>query len=396
MMLRAVLVGTILFIATAFVHAQSVRDTVGPLEQSATRSSPENPIPRRLSAPPAARVQEWQGLPAGYGLVRLQVTLDTSGRVAEIRSLTEPLVQFATDVFANDPRRRALADAMLKSAAASVSQWTYEAPKTPITFPVAVTFPSGTDPIAVQDSTSLAPRGGGPPPALAGRGQTSPPISDFAKAAGAMPIGGSIRPPAQVNKVPPKYPVAAQLERVAGMVVLEVIIGVDGKVREGRVTRSVAFLDEAAIEAVRQWEYTPTLLDGKPVPVVMTVTVSFNLDKVPFEPPLVVYPWPAAQGAVRAGYTGTVAVPRQTKNARPDFPGKARSQGRTGGAVLLELLVGTDGKVTDVRVIRSSPLFDNEALKTARKWEFEPTLVNGVPTPVVVPATVMFSTQVVR
>ena len=64
-----------------------------------------------------------------------------------------------------------------------------------------------------------------------------------------------------------------------------------------------------------------------------------------------------------------------------------------GGAVLLELLVGTNGKVTDVRVIRSSPLFDNEALETARKWEFEPTLVNGVPTPVVVPATVMFSTS---
>ena len=234
-------------------------------------------------------------------------------------------------------------------------------------------------------------------PAAVARGQTlPPPPSDFGVAAGAVRVGGRIRPPTQINKVPPVYPQAAQLERVAGMVVLEVIIGTDGRVREGKVMRSVAFLDEAAIEAVRQWVYTPTELDGKLVPVVMTVTVTFNLDKVPFEPPLVVSPWPAAQGAVRAGYMGTVAVPRQTKNARPNFPGKARSQGRTGGAVLLELLVGTNGKVTDVRVIRSSPLFDNEALETARKWEFEQTLVNGVPMPVVVPATVMFATQVVR
>jgi protein TonB len=114
------------------------------------------------------------------------------------------------------------------------------------------------------------------------------------------------------------------------------------------------------------------------------------------EPTLTVFPWPAAAGAVRAGLGGTIGVPRQTKNARPDFPGNARSAGRTGGAVLLELLIGTNGTVTDARVIRSSPLFDNEALETARKWEFEPTLVNGVPTPVVVPATVMFSTQLVR
>jgi TonB family protein len=334
-------------------------------------------------------------LPAGYGLVRLQVTLDTSGRVAEIRSLAEPFLQFAAAVSADDQRRRSLADAVLKSAATSVSQWTYEARETPITFPVAVTFPSGTDPIAVQDSTDLPPRGGGPPPALAGRGQTSLP-PNFGAAAGAVRIGGRVRPPTKTKNVPPVYPQAAQLEGVAGMVVLEVIIGVDGKVRDGRVMRSVAFLDDAAIEAVRQWEYTPTELDGKLVPVVMTVTVSFNLDKIPFEPALTVFPWPAAQGAVRAGYTGTVAVPRQTKNARADFPGQARSAGRTGGAVLLELLVGTEGKVTDVRVIRSSPLFDNEALETARKWEFEPTLVNGVPTPVVVPATVMFSTQRAR
>jgi protein TonB len=125
----------------------------------------------------------------------------------------------------------------------------------------------------------------------------------------------------------------------------------------------------------------------------MTVTVTFNMDVGISEPPLTVFPWPAAKGAVRAGLGGTVDIPRQTRNARADFPSKARDARRTGGAVLLELLIGTDGRVTDARVIRSSPLFDNEALEAVRKWEFEPTLVNGVPTPVVVPATIAFSTQ---
>lgn len=378
MVLRALLVGAILSVATVFVHGQTVRDTVGPLEASATRSSPENPIPRRLSAPPAARVQEWKQF-TGLGIVRFLVTLDTTGRIAEIRKVLGPNVQQGSGPAIDPGTQRAIADAIMKSAVASVSQWTYDPPRAPITFMVSFTFPSGGDPTATQDPAPPLARGGGPP------------VSDLAAAAGAVRIGGRIKPPMQTKKVNPVYPLAAQLERVAGMVILEVIIGTDGKVRDGKVMRSVAFLDEAAIEAVRQWEYTPTELDGKLVPVVMTVTVSFNMDVGVNEPPLTVYAWPAAQGAVRAGLGGTVALPRQTKSARPDFPGKARSAGRTGGAVLLELLIGTNGKVTDVRVIRSSPLFDNEALETARKWEFEPTLVNGVATPVVAPATMIFS-----
>lgn len=377
-MLRAVLVGAFLFVATVFVHAQSVRETVGPLEQSATPSSPENPIPRRLSAPPASRVQEWKEF-IGFGRVQFQVTLDAAGRIGEIRKVLGPQVQQGTGPAIDPGTQRAIADAITKSALASLSQWTYEPPKAPITFVVSFAFPSGANPIANQE----------PVPPF-GRGGRS--LSDFAAAAGAVPIGGRVKPPTKTKNVTPVYPQAAQAERVQGIVQLEVIIGVDGKVREGRVTRSVAFLDDAAIEAVRQWEYTPTELDGKFVPVVMPVTVSFNMDVGRPEPPLNPAPWPAAAGAARIG--GNITVPRQTKNARPDFPSGARSRGRNEGAVLLELLLGTDGKVQDVRVLRSSPLFDENAIKAARKWEFEPTLVNGVATPLVMPATVVFSTIV--
>jgi protein TonB len=59
---------------------------------------------------------------------------------------------------------------------------------------------------------------------------------------------------------------------------MEAIIGVDGTVRDVRVLRSIPVLDQAATDAVRQWEYTPTLLNGVPVPVIMTVTVSFTLN----------------------------------------------------------------------------------------------------------------------
>jgi protein TonB len=64
---------------------------------------------------------------------------------------------------------------------------------------------------------------------------------------------------------------------VEGLVILEAVIAEDGSVRDIRVLRSVQLLDAAAVEAVREWRFTPTLLNGQPVPVVMTITVAFTL-----------------------------------------------------------------------------------------------------------------------
>ena len=65
--------------------------------------------------------------------------------------------------------------------------------------------------------------------------------------------------------------------RVAGVVIIEATIGPNGKVQNARALRSIPLLDQAALDAVKQWEYTPTLLNGVPVPVIMTVTVNFTL-----------------------------------------------------------------------------------------------------------------------
>ena len=75
----------------------------------------------------------------------------------------------------------------------------------------------------------------------------------------------------------PVYPDIAMRARIAGVVVLEATIDAQGKVVNLRVLRSVPLLDQAAVDAVRQWEFTPTRLNGVAVPVVMTVTVNFTL-----------------------------------------------------------------------------------------------------------------------
>jgi periplasmic protein TonB len=73
------------------------------------------------------------------------------------------------------------------------------------------------------------------------------------------------------------YPPIAQSARVQGVVILETLIGANGRVEDARVLRSIPLLDQAALDAVRQWEFTPTLLNGNPVPVIMTTTVQFSL-----------------------------------------------------------------------------------------------------------------------
>ena len=91
-------------------------------------------------------------------------------------------------------------------------------------------------------------------------------------------VGGNIEPPRKIVDVGPVYPAVAQQARVQGLVICEVLIGPDGKVADARILRSIALLDQAALDAVRQWEYTRTLLNGNPVPVIMTVTVNFTLE----------------------------------------------------------------------------------------------------------------------
>ncbi|HCE03424.1 MAG TPA: energy transducer TonB, partial [Acidobacteria bacterium] len=90
-------------------------------------------------------------------------------------------------------------------------------------------------------------------------------------------VGGNVSPPTKTKDVAPIYPAVAQSARVSGVVILEAVIGVDGRVTDVKVLREVALLSDAAIAAVRQWEYTPTMLNGSPVPVIMTVTVNFTL-----------------------------------------------------------------------------------------------------------------------
>ena len=90
-------------------------------------------------------------------------------------------------------------------------------------------------------------------------------------------VGPGIREPRRIAGGPPEYPLMARNARVQGTVILEAVINDRGTIERMKVLRSVPLLDAAAIAAVQNWRYTPTLLNGVPVSVLMTITINFTL-----------------------------------------------------------------------------------------------------------------------
>lgn len=92
-------------------------------------------------------------------------------------------------------------------------------------------------------------------------------------------VGGDVRPPRKIYNVNPIYPAEAQAAGVQGVVIMQLLIDGDGMVADVELLRSIPALDQAAIDAVWQWLYEPTLINGKRVELLTTVTVNFTLQQ---------------------------------------------------------------------------------------------------------------------
>jgi protein TonB len=289
--------------------------------------TPENPIPRRLSSVPIAYPAELRG--SGYrGSVLVRVTLDASGAVAGVDRVSSEAVGDSTVA-----ERSSAITSLFEATTAGVRQWRYQPPADPpIAFFVQVAFDGERDGMSTQSQTAIAaPRldqsrrveraqldgvkervqalSEQRARLLQQYNEQHPRVVELDKqiadmqrefesrqrlldmereferakqiqaAGGRAPVrvGGNLRAPQKVKDVRPAYPSIAQSARVQGVVILEVIIDEQGLVSNARILRSIPLLDQAALDAVRQWEFTPTRLNGDLVPVIMTITVQFTL-----------------------------------------------------------------------------------------------------------------------
>jgi TonB family protein len=194
---------------------------------------------------------------------------------------------------------------------------------------------------------------------------------------------GDIQPPSLIKEVPPRYPEVARQARVEGTVILEAKTDEQGNVVDTRILRSIPLLDQAAIEAVKQWKYEPLTIGGKARKVLFTVTVRFILDEGSEKNVMKKF----AQGAVRA--IKDIMPPKLVKEVPPVYPEIAR-QSQVEGVVILGVKTDEKGQVKDLVVLRSIPLLDQAAIDAVRQWVYEPMVIDGKAVPVVFNVTVRF------
>lgn len=235
--------------------AQILHKTPGPLESAANPITPENPIPRRVQ-------HQTPEMPANFAAdnawatLTFRLTLDGTGAVAEAR-ITDARLRLS-DGTANieDERARPYYNAAVDAAVSAIERWRYERPANPpVSFDLTFFF--------AKDVTET----------FAALGRSFTRLDDGK----ALRVGGNVRVPTKVKDARPFYPPDAMDAKVQGVVVMDIRIDENGRVSDAAILRSIPMLDQAALDAVKQWEFTPTLLNGAPIPVVVTVTINFTL-----------------------------------------------------------------------------------------------------------------------
>jgi TonB family protein len=206
---------------------------------------------------------------------------------------------------------------------------------------------------------------------------------------GVAGAAGETKTPRLIKKVNPVYPEIARQAGVEGVVILEVKTDTNGRVHDARILRSIPLLDQAAIDAVKQWVYEPLVIDGVPRPATFTVTVRFRLDgEKAAKTTQAIEEF--AKGAVKV--TGDIELPKLIKKVDPVYPEIARTAG-VEGLVIVQARIDISGKVKDVMVLRSIPLLDQAAIDAVSQWVYEPMIIKGKPMEAVFTVTVRFALE---
>jgi TonB family protein len=196
---------------------------------------------------------------------------------------------------------------------------------------------------------------------------------------GAVRCSELVPPPRLIKSVDAVYPELARQAKVEGIVDLDIRTDTTGRVRDVRVLRSVPLLDQAAVDAVRQWVFEPVNVEGAAVDAIITVGIGFSLKSSPFGSVSTAWLFPGDRivtGAVKI--EGQIPPPKCIKSVPPAYPEIAR-QAKTEGLVILAIRTDERGRVEAVKVIRSIPLLDQSAVDAIRQWVYEPLVIKGKP-----------------
>lgn len=199
--------------------------------------------------------------------------------------------------------------------------------------------------------------------------------------AGAYRPGNGVTDPVRLREVKPVYTPAAKAAGLHGSVELEAVIGIDGAVKDVRVTRSLDAtlgLDANAVDAVRQTPFTPCKRGDVPVPCLVVFELHYTLDNDASSQA------PFGVGAYTQAEQPQLVLPIRVRTVQPRYTPEAM-RAKIEGSVTIEGVVGPDGAVTEARVVKSLDRvfgLDQKAMEAVRATPFIPGTLNGVAVPV--------------
>jgi TonB family protein len=235
------------------------------------------------------------------------------------------------------------------------------------------------------------------------------------------PVGivGKVEESKLIRKVDPIYPEQAKARGLSGRVVLAINVDEEGFVSDAEVISGHPLLREAAVTAVKQWQYSPTLLNGKAIPVMATVTVVFvlkgdeavngsgpNAPELPLsfeeyggitegaagktggETPVDAEGKAVKRVPVRVG--AGVMESKLIRKVDPVYSELAK-RARVEGKVILSVTVDEKGSVSGIQVVSGHPFLNDAAVEAVKQWRYSPTLLNGEAVPVMATVTVVFA-----
>ncbi len=165
----------------------------------------------------------------------------------------------------------------------------------------------------------------------------------------------------------PVYPKDAKKKHITGTVVLHAVIGKDGKIADLSVLCGPVELQASSLDAIKQWTYIPYLLNGRPVAVDTTISVTYDMGIGSADR--------AKQIRKQSGLPDELPSDdwevRKAKKVAPVYPAEAKRQG-IGGDVSVSVLVGLDGHVDAAHAISGPELLRDAAVDSVQKWTFKP------------------------
>jgi TonB family protein len=275
------------------------------------------------------------------GTVRLSIAVGKDGTVTDVTSASgHPL--------------------LIPAATEAVRKWAYGPQRAELRLQVEVPFhlDRSTPAQAPQIANSAAPA------------EESTSARPTAPASGSLAPRGSIEPARVIYKKPPEYPMMARQMGANGEVQLAVIVGTDGRVKGIRVLRGHPLLVKAAMDAVQQWIYRPTLLNGAPVQNEVRVTLSFVAQ-------------PAPQVQADPPTNDTFEQPLLLYHKAPETLGIA-------GTVHAIATVGKDGRLKNIRIEQGDPVVGRAAMEALKQWIYRPAILNGEPVEAETKVTLQF------